>query len=89
MNQFNAPYQPQLKSVSIGDWVITIIVTSIPIIGFIFLVVWALDKTIPESKSNYAKACLILYVLFFMLAVLFVGIIGISTFGPPFFSRPH
>ncbi len=92
MDQFtppHQPHQPHLKTVSIGDWIITIIVTSIPIIGFICLVVWALDKNIPVSKSNFAKASLILYVLFFLLAVFFVGIIGFGTFGPPFFLRHH
>ncbi len=70
-------YQPPI---SIGDWVVTLIVTSIPVIGFIMLIVWAVDTNTPKSKANFAKASLILYALAIAFFIFIVTVIGFGTF---------
>lgn len=62
--------------VSVGDWVVTLILTSIPLVGFIMLLVWAFGSSAPVSKSNYAKAALIMMVIGFVLVMLFWGSIA-------------
>lgn len=59
--------------VSIGNWIITLILTSIPLVGFIMLLVWAFGNNTPVSKSNYAKATLIMMVIGLILVILFWG----------------
>jgi len=74
---YNVPNQPNYQPViSVGDWIITLIVTSIPVIGFIMLIVWAVDTSTPKSKSNYAKAALIVYAIVIVFSFLLVSVIG-------------
>lgn len=48
------------EHVSIGDWILTFILTAIPFVGIVMLFVWAFGGSASESKQNYAKATLIL-----------------------------
>jgi membrane-associated HD superfamily phosphohydrolase len=60
-------YQPM----SIGDWIITFIVTAIPLVGFIMLFVWAFGDGTHPSKKTWAQAYLILMVVFIILMIIF------------------
>jgi hypothetical protein len=62
--------QPNDQTVSVGDWFVTMLLTSIPLVGFIMLLVWAFGGGAKESKKNYARAALI-----FALVGMAVGII--------------
>ena len=62
--------QPNDQTVSVGDWFVTMLLTSIPLVGFIMLLVWAFGGGAKESKKNYARAALI-----FALVGAVVGII--------------
>ena len=55
------------KIMSVGDWMITMLVTSIPLVGFIMLFVWAFGDGTNPSKANWAKATLIFFVILFVL----------------------
>ena len=57
--------------VSIGDWIVTLIIMILPLINLIMLFVWAFGGGTPESKSNWAKAMLLFYLIGFILAILF------------------
>jgi len=48
---------------SIKDWVITILISVIPLIGFIMLFVWAFGSGENPNKSNWAKATLIWFLI--------------------------
>ena len=72
------PHSPKDSPMTVGDWIITLLISSIPNVGFIMLIVWAVDKTTPTTKANYAKAALILYAISVVLTVLFIGVIGFS-----------
>lgn len=66
-------------SVNTGDWLITILITNIPIVGFIMLIVWAFDKEGNPSKANWAKAKLIWYLIGFGLVILVLMIVGFGA----------
>ena len=73
--------EPRTRAVSImttGDWLVTMLLTFIPIVGLVLLFVWAFSSDTNPNKANWAKATLIwaviltgLYFLLFM--VLFAG----------------
>lgn len=60
---------------SIKDWMITILIAAIPIVGFIMLFVWGFGGgAVNPNKQNWAKATLLwfaiiigLYIVFFMV----------------------
>ena len=65
------------KQMSVGDWVITMIIASIPLIGIIMLFVWAFGSDTNLSKKNWAKAILIFFgiiiVIYILILALFLG----------------
>ena len=63
-------------NVSTGDWVLTLILSGIPIVGFILLLVWAFGGGAKISKRNYARATLILMIIGFVLGIL-IWILGL------------
>jgi hypothetical protein len=67
--------QPNNQTVSVGDWFVTILLSSIPMVGFIMLLVWAFGGGAKESKKNYARAALI-----FAIIGMVVGIISSIIF---------
>ena len=64
---------PQYTPISVGEWVITIIIIAIPIVGFIMLFVWGFGSNTQPSKANWAKASLIMIGISIVLSFLFLG----------------
>ena len=64
--------------VSVGNWLLSIIVTSIPIVNFIFLAYWAFNKKTNKTKSNWAKATLLLFVIILALYAVIFGFAMLS-----------
>ena len=81
MDQLSNSYQPM----TIGDWIITFIITYIPLVGLIMLFVWAFGGDTHPSKKTWAQATLILFAGAIDLGFLFAGII-ISMLGSMFGS---
>ncbi len=68
--------------ISVLDWVLTIIITAIPLIGFIMLFVWGFGGGSHPSKANWAKATLLLLVLGILLYIMFgVALLGLFIAG--------
>lgn len=65
--------------VSVGDWMITLLIMYLPIINIIMLFVWAFSGNINVSKANWAKATLIWIlisiILFALLSIFLWGVI--------------
>ena len=82
MDQQNLP--GTVKShVTLGEWIITIIITAIPLVGLIMLFVWAFGDGTNPSKKTWAQAYLIMILVGIILAILFFGII-VSLFSSMF-----
>ena len=79
MEQVQQNYgKPEDTSVmSIKDWLITLVITAIPLVGIIMLFVWAFGDGTNLNKRNWSKAVLIFYVIvavfYFIIVVLFIG----------------
>ena len=61
------------KPVSVGDWIVTILLMAIPLVGFIMLFVWAFGSNTPASKANWAKASLIWMLIGIVLGIALWG----------------
>lgn len=75
METNNVEFQPQQNNsiVTMGDWVITILLSGIPIVNIVMLCVWAFGSGTPVSKKNYAKAQLIFVAIGVVLMILLWG----------------
>ena len=67
-------------SVKTGEWVLTFLIVSIPLVGFIMLFVWAFGNGTNESKANWAKASIIWFLIIIGIYVLFALIFGAAMF---------
>ena len=56
--------------VKVSDWLLTLLITCIPLVGFIMLFVWAFGNQENLNKSNWAKANLLFMLIFVILGAL-------------------
>ncbi len=68
------------KAISTGEWIVTMLITAIPLVGFIMLFVWSFGSNTPTSKANWAKATLLWMVIAIVLTFVFSAIFGIAFF---------
>jgi len=72
----NLSAQQDSKLMSPKEWALTIFLASIPIVGFILVLVWAFDSSTDLQKKNWAKGTLLLMLIYFILAMLFLFMFG-------------
>lgn len=65
------PQQAQVMSVK--DWVITILISAIPLVGLVMLFLWAFGSNENVNKANWAKATLIWAAIAIVLTFLMWG----------------
>lgn len=73
--------QQSAPVMKLGEWLITILITAIPIVGIIMLFVWAFGGNTNPNKSNFAKAALI-WTAIIMIIYFIIGVV----FGAAFFA---
>ncbi len=75
--EYVPPYAKKSTDMSVGAWVGTLILTAIPIVGFICLIVWAVSSS-PEKRSrkNWAIAQFILMLICLVLTIALVAVYG-------------
>jgi len=64
------PANVQDPPLSVKDWLITLVVLSIPLIGLIFLLYWALSNSSNVNRKNYCIAAIIYQIALFVLILL-------------------
>ena len=70
---------PNDQTVSVGDWFVTMLLTGIPLVGFIMLLVWAFGGGAKESKKNYARAALIFALVGAVIGIITTIIMAITS----------
>ncbi len=82
---YNQPYPQQAyqantdleEPVSFGDWMLSILLMTIPCVNIIMMFVWAFGSGTKKSKSNYFKAVLVWTLIWVVLwFVLMIGLGG-------------
>jgi len=68
MSQYSTTRQPEVLSV--GNWMLTILIAIIPVVNFIMFFVWAFGDNTNPNKANWAKAQL----LWILIAIAFYGL---------------
>ncbi len=71
----NAGTPERTENMTVGQWVLTIFLSSLGIIGLILLFVWGFSGDTPQPKKNYARAMLIMMAIAVGLVILmYIGI---------------
>lgn len=64
----------QNREMTLGQWMLTIFLSGLGIIGIILLFVWGFSADTPTSKKNYARAMLIFQGIALVLSFLFIPV---------------
>jgi uncharacterized membrane protein YphA (DoxX/SURF4 family) len=86
MDNYNStPIPPSHDSVDtrvmeLKDWLITLIISAIPCVGFIMLFVWAFSNVGNLNRKNYARAMLIFSAICIVLGFLLSIVFGAALF---------
>ncbi|MDE6748997.1 MAG: hypothetical protein K2K21_08055 [Lachnospiraceae bacterium] len=79
-NGYQSTYQPMQgdleEPVSLGEWMITLLLMVIPCVGIIMPFVWAFSSGTKKSKSNYFKAVLIFAAIYLVLFIISMAAFG-------------
>lgn len=59
--------------ISVGEWLITYLLLSIPLVNIVMLFVWAFGSSTHPSKANWAKASLIWVAIATVLYIVVLG----------------
>jgi hypothetical protein len=76
--------QENAEVVKTGDWMLTYLITAIPIVGLVMLFVWAFGSGTNINKANWAKASLIWGAIMLSIYLMFM-----ITFGAALLSAFH
>jgi len=56
--------------IGLGEWIMAIIITVIPILNLIMLFYWSFSKSTNPTKANWAKANLVVYAVVILLTII-------------------
>ena len=59
-------------SMTVGDWLITMLILIIPIVNIVMLFIWGFGN--PDPRRNYARASLIWMAIGIVLMLIFYGV---------------
>lgn len=71
--------KPQIGNsevLSIGNYIVMMLLAGIPIVGFILLLVWSFSSSANQNKKNWARATLIMGLVVVAFSILFSSIIA-------------
>lgn len=66
--------KPLAPIMTMGQWLVTMLLLLIPIVNIVLIIVWAVSKNENPNRSNWAKAYLILIAIMLVLYGLIFGI---------------
>jgi branched-subunit amino acid transport protein AzlD len=64
------------KPMSVKDWLITLLLMAIPVVGIVLLFVYAFGNNENVNKQNWAKAQLIMLAIVLALVIFFLVLFG-------------
>ena len=70
------PADPNREPLSVGQFLLTMIVFAIPIVGFIMMLVWSFSSNVNRNRKNFALASFIMWLIGIALSVLIFVLAG-------------
>ena len=71
--------QPYQRELSVGDWILTLIVLGIPLVNVVMYLYWAFSSSVHPTRRNFSRASMVLFVVGAVLYVVLVFLIGVGT----------
>lgn len=78
------PYDPTGSVMSVGSYVVTLLLSSIPVVNIICWIVWLVSPDTNKNKKNFIIANIIMYAITVVISIILVMIMaaaGLSLMG--------
>lgn len=75
-----AEVQENPPALKVGDWIVVLLLTMIPVVNLIVLLIWAFGSGTNPNKGNFAKAALIWMLIWIVLYTLIIVLFGAAMF---------
>ncbi len=75
------------EPMSLGDWIVTLLLMCIPIANIVLLFVWGFSSNVNTNKKNYSRAMLIFMAIGFVLWIILASAFA-AMFANTFHSLP-
>lgn len=66
-------FEKTSNEMTVGDWLITMLILIIPIVNIVMLFIWGFGN--PDPRRNYARASLIWMAISIVLMLIFYGVV--------------
>ena len=76
--QYREPETDLEEPISMGEWLVTMLLMLIPCVNIVLMFVWAFSSKEKKSKSNYFKAALIFAAIVLVLYIILIAIFGVA-----------
>lgn len=63
---------------SLGSWIVAVLLSYIPVVGFIYLIFLAFGQTASPARKNWARATFILQIIAYVLTIGLFVTVGIG-----------
>ena len=76
--QYREPETDLEEPISMGEWLVTMLLMLIPCVNIVLMFVWAFSSKEKKSKPNYFKAALIFAAIVLVLYIILIAIFGVA-----------
>lgn len=76
--QYREPETDLEEPISMGEWLVTMLLMLIPCVNIVLMFVWAFSSKEKKSKSNYFKAARIFAAIVLVLYIILIAIFGVA-----------
>ena len=76
--QYREPETDLEEPISMGEWLVTMLLMLIPCVNIVLMFVWAFSSKEKKSKSNCFKAALIFAAIVLVLYIILIAIFGVA-----------
>ena len=72
---YSAPVKDLNAPMSLGQYMLTMLIGAIPLVGFVFMLIWAFSSDVNVNKKNYCRAVLLWMAIGIVASILFAAIL--------------
>ena len=67
------------RPITVGGWMLTLLVLAIPIVNLVMYLVWALDGSGNVNRRNFCRASIYWFLIILGIYILLMALIGIAS----------
>jgi hypothetical protein len=67
------------RPMTVGDWMLTLLMLAIPIVNLIMYLVWALSGSGNLNRRNFCRASIYWFLIILGIYVLFLALVGLDS----------